>query len=407
MKFIKQCRVCNSGNIKKFFDLGLHPFSEGYLKDPKKEKKYPLSLSWCSECSLVQLNETADPRDLFSNFFWVTGTSKVANDFSEVFYKELEKRTDRKKNGYVLEVASNDGTFLKPFLNNGYSVLGIDPAENIFEIAKKNEIPTLVDFWGENVAEKVISEKGKAKIVFARNVVPHVANLHSFINGLKKILRPDGILAIEVHYGKIILEKLHYDSIYHAHLCYFTIKSLEKLLNIYDLHIFDILESPINDGAVVVYAGHNKTEQSVLLKKYKKDEETNKTNDFISWSNFAERSILHKKQLISLLREVVDGGNRIIAYGASARSSTLFNFCGIDSNVIQVIADKNKLKYGYYTPGSHMLIVSPEEAMKEKPDFVFVSAWNFSKEIKEYLSSEFCFRGSYLVPLPDFPRIEQ
>ncbi len=408
MKYIDKCRVCDSYNIKKFFDLGLQPFSEGYVRDPQKEeKKYPLSLSWCSDCNLVQLNETADPRELFSHFFWVTGTSKVARDFSKVFCEELENRTNKKKDGYVLEIASNDGTFLKPFLEKGYSVLGIDPAENIFEIAKENKIPTIVEFWDEGVANKLALERGQAKIVFARNVVPHVANTHGFMGGLKKILHPDGILAIEVHYGKIILDNLHYDSIYHAHLCYFTFKSLERLLNIHNIFIFDVVESTINDGAIIVYASHKKNLESSAVHKYREQEEINKTNEFDSWVNFAKKCFLHREKLLEVLSGVLEKHKKIVAYGASARSSTLFNFCNINSNIISTIADKNSLKYGYYTPGCHLEIVDPVQAMKQNPECIFISAWNFSDEIKKYLEEEFGFKGEYLIPLPGIPRIEK
>lgn len=204
MKTITSCRVCKSKNIKGFFDLGMQPLANSLVKDlNEKERFYPLSLSWCQDCNLVQLNQTADPKELFSDYVWVTKTSKTARDYAETFYKELVSRGAKK--GYVLEVASNDGTFLKPFIKNGYNVLGIDPAKNIAKMAENNNVPTKALFFGSDTALDLVREKGKADIIFARNVLPHVANTRDFVQGLETCLDKNGVLAIEVHYAKEIL----------------------------------------------------------------------------------------------------------------------------------------------------------------------------------------------------------
>ncbi|MEK7506088.1 MAG: class I SAM-dependent methyltransferase [Patescibacteria group bacterium] len=407
MGLIDHCRVCNSPNLKPFFDLGSQPLANSLPAGPdEKENYYPLSLSWCADCNLVQLDYTVDPKILFDEYVWVTGTSGVAQKYSQTFADELIARVP-KEDGYVLEVASNDGTFLFPFIEKGYKVLGVDPAKNIAEMAEKAGAPTLCAFWSEAEAEKLVSERGKAKAIFARNVLPHVANTVDFVKGLARALSDDGTLAIEAHYAKIILEGLHYDSIYHEHLCYFTLKSLEKLLNDSGLFVFDIMTSPISGGSMVVYAKKSRGEESALLKSYRDNEEKIGLNSFASWQGFAARSISHRDKLNEMLDEAKksDPNGLVVGYGASARSSTLLNFCGINRSRLPVIADKNPLKQGRYTAGSRIPIEKPEAVMARKPTHVFILAWNFEEEIRNYLEKDFGFKGTYIVPLPNDPRI--
>src|SRR5258708_14480400 len=184
---------------------------------------------------LVQLKHNNKPKEIFYKNVWVTRTTKTSNEFSKTFYKELLKRTGKNKNRFVLELASNDGTFLLPFIKNKYKVLGVDPAKNIADIASKNDVPTEAIFFGTETGKKLTKKYGSADIIFARNVLPHVANTRDFVKGISLCLADNGVVAIEVHYPKVILEELQYDSIYHEHLCYFTIKTLEKLINDFGL----------------------------------------------------------------------------------------------------------------------------------------------------------------------------
>ena len=407
MKHITACRVCQSSDIKSFFDLGMQPFANSLLSGPdEKENSYPLSLSWCPSCNLVQLNDTADPKELFSHYVWVTGTSSTAQEYSGRFYKEVVARAGQPKTGYVLEAASNDGTFLAPFLSNGLRVLGVDPAANIAEMARERGIPTMCAFWGRETAEKVRAEHGPAHIVVARNVLPHVANTHDFVDGLRAVLHEEGTLAIEIHYAKTILEGLHYDSIYHEHLCYFTLKSIERLLNHFGLYVFDIGTSPISGGSIVVYASTRRKQESPQLDRYRKQEAADGTNDLVSWEKFASQSFAHRDRLREMLMACAAKGS-VVGYGASARSSTLLNFCGIDRRLVPLIADQNTLKQGKYTPGTRILIDSPENVMRCKPAHVFILAWNFADEIIGILQNRFGFGGSFIIPLPASPHLRQ
>jgi len=409
METIIPCRICKSKEIISFFNLGKQPLANSLLRSlDEKEKFYPLSLSYCQDCNLVQLNQTIEPEELFSEYVWVTGTSKTAREFSEIFYKELTSRYRKLKKGegYILEIGSNDGTFLLPFIREGYKVLGIDPAKNIVDIAKVNGIATKCGFFGTKIAKEILKEHGPAQIVFARNVLPHVANTRDFVKGLRMCLHESGTLAIEVHYAKKILEELHYDSIYHEHLCYFTFKTLERLLNDFQLFIYDIMESPISGGSVVIYAKKYKVKETPIVQSYRDREREEKVNDFSSWEDFANRAFLHRKELLDILHNVSKEG-MIAGYGASARSSTLLNFCGINSNLISIIADQNPLKQKRFTAGSHIPIDSPEVVMNKNPKYILILAWNFAKEIMENLKNKFNYRGGVIIPLPNSPSFKK
>ncbi|MGD0576781.1 MAG: class I SAM-dependent methyltransferase, partial [Candidatus Staskawiczbacteria bacterium] len=292
--------------------------------------------------------------------------------------------------------------FLIPFIKNGYRVLGIDPAKNIVEMAEANGVPTKCCFFGTKTAQDLIKEKGKANIIFARNVLPHVANTRDFVDGLQMCLADNGTLAIEVHYAQKILEGLQYDSIYHEHLCYFTFKSLEKLLNDFNLHVFDIGKSPISGGSIIVYAKCGKAEESPVVRQYRSQEANGKINDFATWENFAQKSFIHRDNLLKILKQEK---GIIAGYGASARSSTLLNFAKINSDIISVIADQNPLKKGRFTAGTHIPIVSPEEMIKKNPDTIVILAWNFADEISDTLRNKFNYKGRILIPLPNAPKI--
>jgi SAM-dependent methyltransferase len=398
--------VCNSKEIVEFFDLGDQPLANSLPETANAvEKKYPLSLSWCPVCNLVQLNHTIDPSELFSNYVWVTATSMVAREHARAFCEKALQRKALGKGEYALEIASNDGTFLKPFIERGVDVLGVDPAANIVEMAVADGVPTECGFFGESVAQKVIDTKGKAGIVFARNVMPHVANLHDFVKGMSMCLADDGLLAIEIHYADIICRELHYDSIYHEHLCYFTLKSAETLLKHYGLYVFDIEKSPISGGSVVLYAGKTNSAPSAVLQQYHAKEQESGINSFEVWKQFAEDSFRHKETLLDLLKNY-EGHAQIAAYGASARSSTLLNFCNIGHKSIFAVADQNPLKQGRYTAGTNIPILHPDEVLSKNPDCILILAWNFADEIIQILKTKYHYCGTVIIPLPNMPRVQ-
>lgn len=414
MAGIAKCRVCGSANVEQFFDLGDQPLANALVRDPAaSDPVYPLSLSFCGDCALVQLDHTADPGELFSHYVWVTSTSSTARAYAETFCERLLARLGEADatgaGGYVLEIASNDGTFLKPFLRRGVDCLGIDPAANIVDMATADGVPTRCGFFGAELAADVVAGRGPARAVFARNVLPHVAGTNDFVAGLKLAAGAEGMVVIEFHYAKTILEELHYDSIYHEHLCYFTLMSLERLLNAHGIHPFDIEESPISGGSLVLFSRTRPTEKSAKLLAFEAAEEKSGANDLAAWKRFAKTSFEHRAALCALLDAEAAAGRRVVGYGASARSSTMLNFCGVGTSRIQAIADQNPMKHGLHSPTTHIPILAPEAVMAadstgKGPDTVVILAWNFFAEIVGILRERFGFQGRVIMPLPHPPR---
>jgi SAM-dependent methyltransferase len=401
---IQFCRICNSSKLTEILNLGKQaPANSLYKLTDERPPDIPLRLMFCNNCTTVQLGEDVDPNYLFSQYLWVTGTSKTAEKYSYEFAKKALDKLDNLKDNvpYVVEIASNDGTFLRRFVENGCNILGIDPAENIAKDASNNGVRTIPKFFNVNLAKKLIEKDGQADIIFARNVIPHVKDIHSVIEGMSNFLKEDGVGIIEFHNVGLVLDNLHYDYIYHEHLFYFSLKTINGLLQMHDLYIYDLMYSPISGGSWVVYFSKNQKPKSKKLLEIEQKELNNQLNKFSHWKKFSDNVLNHADRI----KEVVfNNGKKIPAYGASARSSTLLNFCGINSEHISVIIDKNPLKEGLYTAGSNIPIVSFQDGLDEieKSNQILLLAWNFQDEIISELR-EAGFKGQFIIPLPGNP----
>ena len=400
-EIITRCRISKSELID-VLHLGEQPLANSLKNNQKNsEEKFPLSISFCEDSSLLQLNETVDKEVLFDHYVWVTGTSKTTQRYANVFADRLISNLDLKQEDFIIEIASNDGTFLNPFLTKGYkNVLGVDPAKNIAEIANQSGINTLPEFWNSSLANQIVSDNGFAKVVFARNVMPHVSELLDVMAGIELILRKDGVGVIEFHDAGKILEELHYDSIYHEHLCYFSIQSMTYLLDRFALHPFHIEKSPISGGSKVIYFSKEKRQKSPELREAVIEENSNQVNELSSWQDFSKRTIKHRKETLDILESL--NGKTIIGFGSSARSQTYLNYCGINSEQINAIIDNNPLKQGMYAPGSSIPIVDFEQGMALNPDLIFILAWNFRDEIVKQCKM-YGYTGDFLVPFPNEP----
>lgn len=401
---IKKCRISEDKDLIPILDLGLQPLANSLKKNvDDKEQLFPLSISFSKKSSLVQLDYTVDKEKLFNEYLWVTGTSKQAKEYSKLFFENITGNIKLKNEDLIIEIASNDGTFLKPFLDKGYvNILGVDPAMNIVDIAKQNNINTLAQYWGLETSKKIKKEKGTAKLIFARNVIPHVSELDQVMLGIYNILDNEGTGVIEFHYAGKILSELHYDSIYHEHLCYFSIQSLSNLLKKYSLYPFHIEESPTSGGSLSIFFSKNKKSQSIKLKDMIQLEIENEINLLSSWKLFADRTFKHRNDTNKLLKAC--SSKKIIGFGSSARSQTYLNFCKITKNQVSTIIDNNPLKQGLYTPGSSIPIVSIDKGLEMKPDLIFILGWNFSQEIMEECKAK-GFKGNFITPFPGSPKI--
>ena len=402
---ISNCRICGKDKLNNILDLGEQPPANS-LRDNLEEPlpSVPLSIVHCDNCRTVQLKETVKPEYLFSKYVWVTGTSSTAQTYSSFFCDEaLTRLPDRDL--FVAEAASNDGTFLKRFKDKGHKVLGIDPAGNIAQIAIDKGIPTQVEFFDNKVAESIVNEHGKADCIFARNVIPHVDNIHGVISGMAHCIKDEGIAIVEFHYGENIMSELQYDSIYHEHLFYFSFQSLRYLLEKHGLAIFDYNVSPISGGSIALYCAKNKRPETSKLKKKLEMDENSGLGLKEKWLEFSEKCFDHKNKLIEVVKMHSGNGAKMIGYGASARSSTLLNFCGIDHRHLTCIADGNPIKHGKFTAGTDIPIVSPDEAFAKNPDTVLLLGWNFKDEILKIIKDQYQFQGKVILPLPNDPQI--
>jgi len=409
---VTDCRICGAVGLAHVLDLGSQPLANHlrYPNDPAPAP-IPLDLRFCTSCRTAQVSATVRPDELFGSYLWVTGTSEVARHYSHAFANRVDsvlsglERVETATTRFVVEVASNDGTFLRRFLERGWRALGVEPAKNIASTAVANGIPTVPEFFGTELADDLQREHGCADVVVARNVVPHVANVHSVIEGLATVAGDSGVAVIEVHSAEVVMDELHYDSIYHEHLFYFSLETLCGLCERHGLYPFDVFKSPISGGSLVVFLSQHRYPPSSRLDDAVDRGRRLETNSHSRWAAFASSAIEHAVALKEVVTEYSRSG-KVVGYGASARSSTMLNFAGITSVDVAAVIDQNELKQGRLTAGTDIPIVSPEVGMGEvgSSDAILLLAWNFEEEIVGLLRRS-GFRGNIIVPLPRTIRI--
>ena len=382
-KTISKCRSCKSPNLQKILDLGNQPLANDFRTKLKNLKKIPLIIARCKKCKLIQLNATVKPEILFSKYFWVTSTSGEIKHYRKKFIEKIKKY--HLKDSNILEIASNDGFFLKGLKKQGFKkILGIDPAKNIAQKANRDGIKTLPIFFNLKNSKK-IKKKIHPDVIICRNVIPHVENVNSVISGISNLISKNGNVFIEFHYAKNIVKKMHYDYIYHEHIFYYSIKSLENILKKYNLKIFDCFKSPISGGSIVLIASKKINKKTSILLKFQKLEQKIGLNSLKYWVKFSEKCLEHKLNVKKFIKKEISKKNKLIGYGASARSATFLNYCYLSNQEIKCILDQNKLKHNHFTPGSDILIKKPTRTSLINVDNVLILAWNFKKEIIEYL----------------------
>ena len=403
-KKTKKCRICFSQKLLHILNLTDQPPANSLRNNLKEKiKSIPLNLMFCEDCCTVQLQETVKPKYLFSDYIWVTGTSNRIKSYSNFFVNNIVKKYSG-ENKKILEIASNDGTVLKKFKKEKFSCLGVDPAKNLVKLAKKNGIKTIPKFFNYQLSSEIKKKYGSQGIIFARNVIPHVENIHSVVKGISNLIDKDNksLVVIEFHNSSTILNELHYDSIYHEHIFFFSIQTISNVFKKYGLFSFDIFKSPISGGSWVLFFSKNRNKKSISLKKLEEYEKRNKINRFVRWKRFSRESIIHSKKLkdkISYINKKLN--KKMIAYGASARSSTMLNFSSLNNQHISFIIDKNKMKDRKFTPGTNIKIISLSKCLSliKKEKYLLILAWNFKKEIITFLKEK-GFRGKFLIPLP-------
>lgn len=401
LKKRKTCRVCGNNKLFEILNLGTTPLADLFVKSPRtKEKKFPLSLSVCKSCYLVQLMQDVNDDMLFSNnYAFYTGGSPSSIPYFKKYAEDILRKFPDNAKRFTVEIASNDGTLLNHFKKAGCKVLGIDPAQNVAKFANSRGIKTLPVFFNKKNAKFVKKEFGKASIVIANNVIAHVVNPHDFLEGVRDILDKNGIVIIECQYFPYLLFNNQFDNIYHEHRSFFSFTPLNNLMKKSGLKIIDVEEYDTQGGSIRIFATHFKnrlkTKQSV--NRMLKNEKNIGLLNLDTYVGFSSRVNYIKYKLTDLLKKLKSNNKIIAGYGASAKSNTILNYCEIGTNYLDYIIDKTPYKFGLYSPGTHIPIVGLE---KKQPDYYLLLVWNYASSImlreKEFRKKG----GKFIIAIP-------
>ena len=403
---VERCQICDSPRLEPILFLGyLPPVNKmhGIGERPKEENSYPAQLLYCAKCSLVQLGLIVDAGILFpSEYPYTSSTTKILRENFAELYKECTGLIDLKSSDLVVDIGSNDGNLLSNFKGH-YNVLGVTP-EDIGKIAIKRGIPTIIDYFTKDVVENILIKSGQAKVVTATNVFAHIENINEIVECILRLLSKNGVFISESHYLLPLIETLQYDTIYHEHLRYYSLHSLQYLFKVHGLEVFHARRIPTHGGSIRVYAAR-KGEFSVRdtvadLLKEERPVVLNKEGLL----KFRERVVLSKLELNALLGGIKKRGERIYGISAPSRASTLINYTGIDDGILDCVLEiKGSYKIGKYMPGTLIPILEESLLFKDQPEYALLLSWHIADELMPKLREK-GFKGKYIVPLPS-PRI--
>jgi SAM-dependent methyltransferase len=399
------CRACGSRQLAPVIDLGETPLANALCDAGSLEhveKRYPLRVMYCEDCCLVQITETVPPHVLFSDYVYFSSFSDSAVAAAMDLAHRLIRERKLSADSLVMEAASNDGYLLQHYHRAGIPVLGVEPAANIAKVANEKGIRTRCAFFDSEEADKLAAEGFGCDVFHANNVLAHVADLNGFVSGIASVLKPGGVASIEVPYVRDLIEKTEFDTIYHEHLCYFSATSVEALFARHGLALVDVERIAIHGGSLRLFVALAGAVRTKSVADILEEEQKLGMTDLGYYADFAQRVNKLKESLLRHLRQLKGEGRSLAAYGASAKGSTLLNYFGIGSDLIDFVADRSTVKQGKFTPGSHLAIVSPDEIYKRKPDFVLLLTWNFADEI---LAQHEVYRqsgGKFILPVPEF-----
>ena len=376
-----QCRVCDTTNLTLVVDLGNQPWCNHFLhaSEVGKEPFYPLRLVYCNHCQTSQLDYTVKKEIMFGDHTYLSGVTKSLDaHFAEVAEQVDARFFKNKKNKSILDIGSNDGTQLKHFQRLGYEVLGVESSITTAKMANEAGVPTLQAFFNEATVR--LLDK-KFDVFNASGVFFHLEELHSVCDGIKLGLNDDGVFVVQFLYMKSIMENLAFDQIYHEHLLYYTLQTIETLLSRHGLEMFDARLATIHGGSIIGYVGHKGARPvSTQLIAMRQVEDASGCNRIEAYHQFHERIKQMKRENLSYLHAAKASGKRVWGFGAPVKGNTMLNYFGVGPDLIECLTEKNKLRKGLYSPGMHIPIVIEDE-LTEKPDVYYVFAWNFKNEI--------------------------
>ena len=403
---VSTCRACGGRLAVTMADLGLQPASNAFIESlaaAHEEKRYPLRAKVCEICKLVQVDYDVAPQELFGNYVYFSSYSDDWLAHAKAYCEMARRRFELGSKSLVVELASNDGYLLKNFIDMGVPVLGIDPSDTVAAAAQMIGVPTLVEFFGVSLAEKLAAEGRQADLIIGNNVLAHVPDLNDFVAGIALLLKPTGTVTIEFPHLLELIEHVEFDTIYHEHYSYFSLYALEQVFSRHGLRLFDAERLPTHGGSLRIFAAHSKRpdlEDSASLHRLRAEESAAGLADLATYLKFAERVENCRRSMLSFLATAHREGKTVAAYGAAAKGNTLLNFCGVTPADISLVADRNPHKQSKLLPGTHIPVVSPQALIESRPDYVLILPWNLQAEIRQQLHEIGEWGGRFVTPVP-------
>ncbi len=401
---ISACRSCGSADLDLVLSLGEMPLANA-LPSPDQlaqpDATYPLDLVFCPRCTLVQITETVPPEILFREYLYFSSYSETMLQHARALATQLIEARGLNAQSLVVELGSNDGYLLQYLAGQGIPVLGIEPARNVAAVANARGIRTLSEFFGKGVAETLRRER-PADVMIANNVLAHVVNPHDVLEGIRLMLDDDGVAVIEVPYVKHMIDRCEFDTIYHEHLCYFSVTALAQLLEPHELVIVDVQRIPVHGGSLrVTVARRSRALPGPAVQAMAAEEAAWGVHRHAAYSALGENARGIRTSLRAMLSSLKHDGKRLAAYGAAAKGTVLLNYCGIGTQILDFVVDRSPYKQGRYVPGVRVPIAPPARLLEDRPDYTLLLAWNLADEVQAQEAAYRQAGGRFIVPIPD------
>ena len=401
-----RCRICTTPLPSPFLDFGDMPLANSFLsslEEADNEARYPLAVTACQTCGLAQLTYVVPPEQLFRNYLYVTSTSDAVKVHADWLAKELAGRYGWTRSQFLVEVASNDGTVLRSFQRSGLRVLGVEPARNIAAMAEADGIPTLAEFFNAATAKEIAASHGRAVAILGRHVFAHVNDLHDFLKGVDILLNDEGVFLIEMPYLGTLLSHMEFDTIYHEHLSYFSLAPFMRLCQNHGLVLVDVERVKLHGGSILLHVRRQRAGlvRSGRLEHMLEEEQRLALTSRPALEQFGQAVHQWRGQFVDWMGELQRGGARFIGYGAAAKGTTLLNCCPSIASSLECILDRNPLKQGRYTPGTHLPVKPVDYWLTSRATHLVILAWNFKEEIMRQMRPFAQRGGRFVVPIPE------